>query len=218
MNVFVTGGTGYIGRACIPALLSRGHRVRTLVRPQSRGRVPPGAEIIEGDALDAGTFADAVHPGSTLLQLVGTPSPSPTKAAEFERIDLGSLRASLQAARSQNVSHFVYLSVAQPAPVMRVYVNARARGEAMIRESGLPHTMLRPWYVIGPAHRWPLVLAPLYSLLRVIPATRGGATRLGLITIAQMVSAIVHAVENPASDFGGRRIVEVPELIRLGQP
>lgn len=42
-----------------------------------------------------------------------------------------------------------------------------------------------------------------------IPATREGARRLGLVTIDQMVRALVHAVENPAS---GCRVIEVPEI------
>ena len=32
-QVFVTGGTGYLGGALLPALLARGHRVRALARP-----------------------------------------------------------------------------------------------------------------------------------------------------------------------------------------
>jgi len=42
--VFVTGGTGYIGCVLVGTLLARGHRVRALVREQSRGRLPGCAE------------------------------------------------------------------------------------------------------------------------------------------------------------------------------
>jgi len=70
-----------------------------------------------------------------------------------------------------------------------------------------------PWHVLGPAYRWPLLLLPLYALLRRIPATRG-ADRLGLVTPRQMVAALVQAVEHPAQ---GTRIVDVP-AIRAGIP
>ncbi|MGZ5002324.1 MAG: NAD-dependent epimerase/dehydratase family protein, partial [Chthoniobacterales bacterium] len=40
MNVFVTGGTGYMGRRLIPLLVQRGHKVTALVRPGSEGRLP----------------------------------------------------------------------------------------------------------------------------------------------------------------------------------
>jgi uncharacterized protein YbjT (DUF2867 family) len=53
---------------------------------------------------------------------------------------------------------------------MKDYLAIRAEGEAMIRASGIPATFLRPWYVLGPGHRWPSVLTPLYWLCERIPA------------------------------------------------
>ena len=50
-NVFVSGGTGYLGRPMIAKLLQRRHSVKCLYRPRSRGRVPPGSMPVEGDPL-----------------------------------------------------------------------------------------------------------------------------------------------------------------------
>src|SRR5512143_612939 len=47
-EVFVAGGTGYIGSRLVPLLLSRGHRVRALARPGSERRLPPGCEVVSG--------------------------------------------------------------------------------------------------------------------------------------------------------------------------
>ena len=80
---------------------------------------------------------------------------------------------------------------------MRAYIEVRTAGEAMIREAGLTGTILRPWYVLGPGHRWPMLLMPLYKIAELIPATRESAPRLGLVTIDQMVLALATAVENP---------------------
>ena len=81
----------------------------------------------------------------------------------------------------------------------------------LIRDSGLPATILRPWYVLGPGHRWPALLAPLYALARAFPPTRDGARRLGLVTLDQMLAALVAAVEAPAD---GWRTVDVPHIQR----
>ncbi|HEX8903786.1 MAG TPA: NAD(P)H-binding protein, partial [Longimicrobiaceae bacterium] len=137
-QVFVTGGTGYIGRRLTAELLARGHAVRALVRPGSESRLPPGAEPVVGDALDRRTWAAAVRPGDTFVQLVGTPHPSPRKAAEFRAVDLVSARESAAAAKEGGAAHFVYVSVAHPASVMRVYQEVRIAGEAMVRETGIP--------------------------------------------------------------------------------
>jgi uncharacterized protein YbjT (DUF2867 family) len=208
-NVFITGGTGYIGRVLIPRLIERGHNVRALVRRGSELMLPAGCQAVIGDALDASTFADQILPSDTVVQLVGVPHPSPAKAAEFQSIDLASVRASVSAATVAGVKHFVYVSVAQPSPVMKAYQAVRAQGEQMVRDSGLDATILRPWYVLGPGHRWPYALIPMYWLFERIPSTRDTARRLGLVTLNQMVTALVASVEGTAD---GIRMLEVPSI------
>jgi len=208
-NVFVAGGTGYVGRAALHTLLTRGHTVRALVRPGSEGKLPGGVSAVAGNALARETFASSIMPCDTFLQLVGVAHPSPSKVREFREIDLASARESATAAREARVAHFVYLSVAQPAPAMKAYVAARAQAEALIRATGMNATFLRPWYVLGPGHRWPALLQPGYWLAERLPATRETARRIGLVTLSQMVASIVGAIENPAR---GIRIVPVPEI------
>ncbi|HEY4597413.1 MAG TPA: NAD(P)H-binding protein [Thermoanaerobaculia bacterium] len=211
-QVFVTGGTGYLGGALLPALLARGHRVRALARPGSEAKLPLGCGAVAGNALDAATFAGRVSPADTLVHLVGVSHPAPWKAEQFRTVDLASARASVEAARAAGVRHLVYLSVAQPAPAMRAYVAARAEAEALISGTGLNATFVRPWYVLGPGHRWPYALIPMYALFERLPTTRDAARRLGLVTLRQMVDALVWAVENSAD---GVRVMDV-EAIRAG--
>ena len=208
-DVFVTGGTGYVGRRVIPALLSRGHRVRALARKASREKLPAGCEPVVGNALDPETFASRVAPADTFLQLVGVAHPSPAKAAEFRAVDLASARASAKVAAAAGVTHFVYVSVAQPAPVMKAYVEARAEGEAAIRAAGLNATFVRPWYVLGPGHRWPYALLPAYWLLSRFPPTAQTSRRLFPVPLDRLVAALVHSIEDPAT---GIHIVESPEI------
>lgn len=207
----MTGGTGYVGRRLIPALVARGHLVRALTRQASAARVPPGAEVVIGDALDSRTYAHAVRPGATLVHLVGTPHPSPAKAAEFARVDRPSIEAAVSAASSSGAAHLIYVSVAHPAPVMKAYIAVRAAGERAIEAAGLTATILRPWYVLGPGHRWPMVLMPLYALMARIPSLRERAQRLGLVSLDEMVRALVHAVEHPPAT-GTRRVMNVPGI------
>jgi uncharacterized protein YbjT (DUF2867 family) len=213
-SVFVTGGTGYIGGPLIALLLHRGHSVRALSRTESAARVPAAAEVVIGNALLADSFVSAIERGSTLIHLIGTPHPGPAKAAEFRRVDLVSVHAAVHAASMAGVAHFIYLSVAQPAPVMQAYVDVRKAGEAAIAAAGLRATILRPWYVLGPGHRWPWLLVPMYALAECFSATRPTAQRMGLITLKQMLTALVWAVEHPP-EAGQRQVLEVPALRAL---
>lgn len=208
-TAFVTGGTGFMGRDLIAQLVRRGWAVKALVRDGSEHKLPRGCQPVHGNALDKDSFAFEIPPAETFVQLVGVTHPNPAKKDEFRGVDLASARAAVESALGAGVAHFVYVSVAQPAPVMKFYVAVRTEAERMIRESGLNATILRPWYVLGPGRRWPVMLKPMYWLMERIPATRESAQRLGLVTIEQMVGALVRSIENPAR---GVRILQVSEI------
>jgi uncharacterized protein YbjT (DUF2867 family) len=207
-EVFVTGGTGYIGSRLLPMLVTRGHSVTALARAQSAAKLPPGLKPAIGDVLTP-SYSDVVRGCETFVHLVGVSHPSPAKAAEFRSIDLAALRAAVQVAGAAKIRHFVFISVAHPAPVMKAYIEVRQECEQIIRQSGINATILRPWYVLGPGHRWPFVLSPIYRLLELIPETRESALRLGLVTVDQILAGLVKAVENPAE---GIQILGVPEI------
>jgi uncharacterized protein YbjT (DUF2867 family) len=155
-------------------LKRRGLDVSALVRPGSEQRRPAGCTVVPGYALNRVTFSDKLGGVDTFVQLVGVSHPGPAKAKQFREIDLKSCEESIAAAVANQVGHFVYVSVAHPAAVMKAYIEVRTQCEEMIRRSGMNATILRPWYVLGPGHYWPYVLNPGYWLARQIPKNAGG--------------------------------------------
>jgi uncharacterized protein YbjT (DUF2867 family) len=208
--VFLTGSTGYIGSRLAQMLLSRGHYVKALARFNTAtiANLPQDCHSVFGDAVGGG-YDSHVPPADTFVHLVGVSHPSPSKAALFRSVDLKSLQTAVHAAQSAQIKHFIYISVAHPAPVMKAYIAVRAECEQIIQASGLNATILRPWYVLGPGHRWPYALLPMYWIMERIPATREGALRLGLVTRKQTLNALVAAVENPCK---GIRVLDVPRI------
>lgn len=204
-----------MGRLLIPRLLARGHQVRALVRTGSESKLAEGCTPVLGDALHKASYLAKIGRVDTFVQLVGVAHPSPAKAAQFRAIDLVAGKAAIEAAVEARVAHFVYLSVAHPAPVMKAYIAVRSECEGIIRESGLNATILRPWYVLGPGHRWPYTLIPLYWLMSKLPSTREGARRLGLVTLEQMIAALVQAIEDPALGVAIKGVPEIREAAKL---
>ena len=205
----ITGATGYLGRPLTALALERRHAVTAFVRPGSESRVAPGAKVIAGNPFSSDELARACTPGDTLVHLIGTPKPSPAKAQQFLDVDLASARAAAAAAVRAHVGHIVYVSVAHPAPVMQAYIAARIQAEDAIRATGIPATILRPWYVLGEAHWWPYALVPIYKLFELIPSKRESALRLGLVTHRQMVTALMRAIEDGPAGTG---VIDVPAI------
>jgi uncharacterized protein YbjT (DUF2867 family) len=78
------------------------------------------------------------------VQLVGVSHPNPSEAVQFRSVDLVSGKGAIQAAKQAGIAHFIYLSVAQPAPMMKPYIAVRAECEDILRQSGMNATILRP--------------------------------------------------------------------------
>ena len=70
-------------------------------------------------------------------------------------------------------------------------------------------TILRPFYVIGPGHYWPLLFFPVYKLLELIPATKEMIQHYGLLNLKQLIAALAKAAEHPPS---GIRILSIQDI------
>jgi len=82
-------------------------------------------------------------------------------------------------------------------------------GEGLVAATGIPATTLRPWYVLGPGHRWPMLLLPLYALLRLLPATHEALTRA---TPRDKVSAASAAMRGTQSRRCNRALTKEDDM------
>ena len=198
-----------MGSRLISRLATRGHPMRALVRPASQHRIPAGCTPVSGDALDAASYTAQVLPAEAFVHLVGVAHPSPAKAEQFRTVDLASARAAVIAARSAGIAHFIYVSVAHPAPVMKAYIAARSRGGGPDPSLGLERH--HPAAVVCARTRPSVAARPRAALLarRTVLQDAESARRLGLVTIDQMMTALAWAVENPPA---GVRVMEVPAI------
>lgn len=75
MRVFVTGGSGLVGRAIIPLFLDRGDEVLCLTRDPARARevLPTGTEILGGDPTMPGDWQDRLATCTGVVNLAGSP-------------------------------------------------------------------------------------------------------------------------------------------------
>ena len=199
-SVFITGATGYMGKRLVKALLNNGYRVMALTRKGSEHKLPTGTEKLIANPFDALSFQGFIPRDSVFVQLLGVSHPSPRKAKQFKEIDLKSVKASADASSAAGVAHFIYVSVAMSASkIMYAYQQVRKEGEEYCLSKKLNCTFVRPWYVLGPGHWWPVVLLPFYGLAAFVPSWKKAAEAKGLVTLQQMLDTLANAVaEVPA--------------------
>lgn len=69
MKIFLTGGTGFVGKTLAPALVRSGHEVTILTRAAKEE--PSGMSWVEGDPTQRGRWQDAVKEHEAVINLAG---------------------------------------------------------------------------------------------------------------------------------------------------
>lgn len=150
LTVAVTGATGFVGRHLVAELVRRGHRVRALVRTQSRAESLPvsGVTPVEGDLFDRPSMSRLVEGAHAAIHLVGIRRE--TGAATFERLHVEATGRAVDAARAAGVRRFLQMSAIGANPDGRsAYQRTKFAAEMLVRRSGLDWTIFRPSIIHG---------------------------------------------------------------------
>jgi dihydroflavonol-4-reductase len=127
----VTGGSGFIGRHLVDALLARGERVRVLdLRPISP--LPERVEMAIGSITDAGHVARAMAGCDRVFHLAANPNLWAPDPKSFDAINHQGTRRVLEAAQKANVARFVYTSTES---ILKSYRAPKTSERALIDES-----------------------------------------------------------------------------------
>lgn len=161
--LFIAGSTGAVGRTVVRLADARGADFIPHVRPRSAAQGKPShprsaiIDLADGDAL-----TDALRDRTTVLQLIGTMRRRFAAGDTYETSDIGTTRQLVDAARrAGTVDHFILLSSVGAGRPIGAYLEAKARAEEIVRNSGLPFTIFRPSAFMGEGHNVPLVFKSL---------------------------------------------------------
>ena len=111
MKVFLTGGTGFLGKRIAGRLAQTGHEVRALVRPSSpRARMPDGVITTPGDVTDTDSLLRGAAGCDAIVHSAALVKMWVRDRGQFDRINVGGLRNVLDAAARAGVNRIVYTS------------------------------------------------------------------------------------------------------------
>lgn len=158
MRVLVTGGTGYLGRAVVKALVAAAHEPVVLARHAGQSGVE--VRTINADVRDAAAVESAADGCDAICHLAALVALWRTRPSEFDEINVGGLRNVLAVAERRRLrlihtSSFLALPPAGwPAPILandyqRTKVLAE-RESAAAAARGADVVRLYPGVVYGP--------------------------------------------------------------------
>lgn len=135
-TVFVTGGTGFLGRAIVEQLLGNGDRVRALARSEASAQAlrELGAEPVRGDVLDRSAMASAMEGCSLVYHAAGSNAYCLRDPSAMFETNVEGSQTVVRAAALAGVRRVVYTSSAATL--------GEARGTVGAEES--PH---RGWFL-----------------------------------------------------------------------
>lgn len=197
--ILVTGGTGFVGGHLIRRLREKNFPVRALVRaPEKAGPLRKlGVEVVKGDVSDRGSLDAAAAGVERVVHLVGIIQEAPGQT--FTGIHVEGTRNVVAAAKKAGVRHFFHQSALGTRPkAASEYHRTKWEAEELVRESGIPYTILRPSLIYGPGDKFTIRLSDMLRLSPVLPVIGSGTAKVQPIYIDDVVSCIEKAVTGDA--------------------
>jgi len=212
--VLLTGASGYVGSFLLDELLKRGRRVRALVR--TPGKLPPGAEEHEGDAVAGTGLAEALAGCRTAYYLIHSMGRGSGPRDDFAGRDRAAAVNFGEAARDAGVDRVIYLGGlgddSASAHLRSRHEVAELLGE---RVPGLVY--VRAAMVVGPGSASFEMLRHLVQRLPLMIGPRWLDTRSQPVAVADVVRALADLAERdeaPAEvQLGGADVLTYREMI-----
>ncbi len=171
MRVFVTGGTGFVGKPTVRRLVEGGHEVRCLVRRTSNTNELEelGCEFAYGDVTDKASVLEAMRGCEWVVNLANIYSFWEPDKSVYRRVNVEGTRNVMEAALEAGVSKVAHVSMLvvwgkltqkpfdEETPVgperFTEYAQSKYEGDLLVwelyRERNLPVVMVYPGVVLG---------------------------------------------------------------------
>lgn len=219
MKVVITGATGFVGKATVPALIDRGHQVRCFVRETSDVSHFENMDIdvYTGSLFNDDDLEKAMNGFDALVHLANVYSFWEPNPGIYDEININGTIHVMRAASHSFINHVVHLSSAvvygnaSPQPYNELtqygkerysqYADSKFYGEKFAEkyqdEAGLPLTILQPASVLGPGDTKASGRQIENYIKRFYPAKAFLDTKITYVHVNDVVDAILRVLENP---------------------
>jgi uncharacterized protein YbjT (DUF2867 family) len=228
MKVFLTGGTGFVGRTMLTRLTTEEHSVRALVRPQTQASVAPfssepgiaktSREFVWGNVVEGAGLDRGMRGCDAVIHLVGIIVEKGRNT--FEAVHHVGTANVVEAAKRNNIKRFILMSaLGVRADGVAAYQTSKWKAEEAVRASGIPYCILRPSLIFGPGDGFVTQMmdmirkAPLF-----LPVPGDGASKYRPIFIDDVAACFaraltIEAATNQTIELGGADELSLNQML-----
>ena len=223
--VTVFGGSGFVGRHLVRALLKRGWRVRVAVRrPDLAGHLQPLGDVgwvqpVQANLRYRWSVDRAVADADAVVNLVAILAEAGKQT--FAAVHVAGARAVAEATKEAGIGRLVHMSAIGADPASpSAYARTKAAGEQAVLSTLPGAIVIRPSIQFGPEDRFFNRFAGLARVLPGLPLFGGGHTRFQPVYVGDVAAAIAEAVEGKAKagtvyELGGPQVKTFRQCLEL---
>jgi uncharacterized protein YbjT (DUF2867 family) len=220
-TVAVLGGSGFVGRHLSHQLAAAGYRVRVATRDRERAKeqliLLPTVEVETVDVHDPAELAEFVRGVEAVINLVGVLHDSRGPAG-FQAAHVELARKVIAACRQSGVRRLLHMSaLAADRAAPSAYLRSKGEAEAIVRESGLAWTVIRPSVIFGRGDSFLNLFARTLKMFPVMPLACPNA-RFQPVYVEDVAAVYVKSVPDPGSagkayELCGPRVYTLRQLV-----
>jgi NADH dehydrogenase len=221
--VTVFGGSGFLGRHVVRALVKRDYRVRVAVRrPELAGHLQPLGKVGQIHAVQANlrypaSVTAAMRDAGIVVNLCGILTES--GAQRFDAVQAQGARTIAEGAKAIGARMVHVSAIGADANSESAYARAKAAGETAVLEAVPGATILRPSVVFGPEDQFTNRFAALARMAPVMPVF-GADTKMQPVYVGDVATAVADAVDGKTRagatyELGGPEVLTMREIVEI---
>ena len=200
MKVFVTGGTGFVGREVVSRLLTAGHKVRCLVRKGAESKLSQyeALELFTGDVTEIDTLSGALEGCDAVIHLIGIIREFPGRGVTFERQHVEATTNIVNLTVESGIRRYLHMSANGASEEGETgYQTTKWQAEQLVCESGLDWTIFRPSIIFGRESEFVKMTVSMVKSLPVVPVIGSGRYEMQPVAVSQVADSFVRALDLP---------------------